>query len=308
VLSEAVRGSKISVGPPFFNRVNVPIALFLLFLTGVGPLLAWRKTSYDALRRNFAWPLAGAIAVGVLALAWGLRELYPLVCVTLSVFVTLTILAEFYRGGRVIASRDGTSLLTGVGELTMRNTRRYGGYVIHFGMVLIFVGISGSAFNQDIQKEMGIGDAISLGPYQILCQNFDQPSTSNYTSDRATLEIFRNGKSEMMLYPEHRTYLASRVSETIVAVESTPLRDLYLVYAGQSPETGRPVIHAYLNPLVKWIWFGGIVVVLGTGLAMLPNRRSALVLRPAVEKSWGERSSPEAAPASVPFLRTSGHD
>jgi cytochrome c-type biogenesis protein CcmF len=308
VLSEAVRGSKISVGPPFFNRVNVPIALFLLFLTGVGPLLAWRKTSYDALRRNFAGPLAGAVAVGVLALASGFRELYPLVCLTLSVFVTLTILAEFYRGGRVIASRDGTSLLAGVGELTMRNTRRYGGYVIHFGMVLIFVGISGSAFNKDIQKEMSVGDAIALGPYQILCQNFDQPSTSNYTSDRATLEIFRNGKSEMMLYPEHRTYLASRVSETIVAVESTPLRDLYVVYAGQSPETGRPVIHAYLNPLVKWIWFGGIVVVLGTGLAMLPNRRSALVLRPALEKSWGESSSPEAAPARVPFLRTNGHD
>jgi cytochrome c-type biogenesis protein CcmF len=308
VLSEAVTGNKISVGPPFFNRVNVPIALFLLFLTGVGPLLAWRKTSYDALRRNFAWPLTGGIALGVLAFAFGFREFYPLVCLILSVFVTLTILAEFYRGGRVIASRDGTSLLTGVGELTMRNTRRYGGYVIHFGMVLIFVGISGSAFNKDIQREMSVGDAISLGPYTILCQNFDQPSTANYKSDRATLEILRNGKSEMMLYPEHRTYLASRVSETIVAVESTPLRDLYVVYAGQSPETGRPVIHAYLNPLVKWIWFGGIVVVLGTGLAMFPARSAALVLRPATQKSWGDSGSPEAAPAGAPFFRRTGHD
>jgi len=308
VLSEAVTGNKISVGPPFFNRVNVPIALFLLFLTGVGPLLAWRKTSYDALRRNFAWPLVGGIAAGVLALALGFRDFYPLVCLILSVFVTLTILAEFYRGGRVIASRDGTNILTAVGELTMRNTRRYGGYVIHFGMVLIFIGISGSAFNQDQQKEMSVGDALSLGPYTILCQNFDQPSTANYTSDRATLEVFRDGKSQMMLYPEHRTYLASQVSETIVAVESTPLRDLYVVYAGHSPETGRPVIHAYLNPLVKWIWFGGIVVVLGTGLAMFPNRSSALVLRTATEKTWGENRSPQAATASAPFLQRTGHD
>ena len=308
VLSEAVTGSKISVGPPFFDRVNVPIALFLLFLTGVGPLLAWRKTSYDALRRNFAWPLTGGIAAGALAFALGLREFYPLVCLILSVFVTLTILGEFYRGARVLASRDGTSLLAGVGELTMRNTRRYGGYVIHFGIVLIFVGISGSAFNKDIQKEMSVGDALSLGPYTILCQNFDQPSTNNYKSDRATLEILRDGKSEMLLYPEHRTYLASQVSETIVAVESTPLRDLYVVYAGQSPETGRPVIHAYLNPLVKWIWFGGIVVVLGTGLAMFPNRSSSLVLRAAAQKSWGESSSPEAARASAPLLRSTGHD
>jgi cytochrome c-type biogenesis protein CcmF len=308
VLSEAVTGNKISVGPPFFNRVNVPIALFLLFLTGVGPLLAWRKTSLDALRRNFAWPLAGGIAAGGIAFTLGLRSPYPLVCLVLSVFVTLTIVAEFYRGGRVIASRDGTNLLTGIGELTMRNTRRYGGYVIHFGMVLIFVGISGSAFSKDIQKEMSVGDTISLGPYTILCQNFDQPSTTNYTSDRATLEIFRNGQSEMMLYPEHRTYLASQVAETIVAVESTPLRDLYLVYAGQSPETGRPVIHAYLNPLVKWIWFGGIVVVLGTGLAMFPHRSSALVLRPAPETTRATSGAPEAATAGAPFLESRGHD
>ena len=308
VLSEAVTGNKVSVGPPFFNRVNVPIALFLLFLTGVGPLLAWRKTSYDALRRNFAWPLAGGMAAGVLALALGFRDFYPLLCLILSVFVTLTILAEFYRGGRVIASRDGTNILTAVGELTMRNTRRYGGYVIHFGMVLIFIGISGSAFNQDKQNEMSVGDALSLGPYTILCQNFDQPSTANYTSDRATLEVLRDGKSQMMLYPEHRTYLASQVSETIVAVESTPLRDLYVVYAGHSPETGRPVIHAYLNPLVKCIWFGGIVVVLGTGLAMFRNRSSALVLRTATEKTWGENRSPRAATAGATFLKRTGHD
>ena len=308
VLSEAVTGNKISVGPPFFNRVNVPIALFLLFLTGVGPLLAWRKTSYDALRRNFAWPLAGGIAAGVLAFALGFRDFYPLVCLILSVFVTLTIVAEFYRGGRVIASRDGTNLLTAVGELTLRNTRRYGGYVIHFGMVLIFIGISGSALNQDKQKEMSVGDALSLGPYTILCQNFDQPSTANYSSDRATLEVLRDGKSLMMLYPEHRTYLASQVSETIVAVESTPLRDLYVVYAGHSPETGRPVIHAYLNPLVKWIWFGGIVVVLGTGLAMFPHRGSALLLRTATEKTWGENRSPQAATAGASYLERTGHD
>ncbi|HTR46122.1 MAG TPA: heme lyase CcmF/NrfE family subunit [Verrucomicrobiae bacterium] len=308
VISEAVNGSKISVGPPFFNKVNVPIALFLLLLTGVGPLLAWRKTSYDALRRNFAWPLAGGAVAGAVACALGFRELYPLICLILSVFVTLTIAAEFYRGARVIASRDGTNILTAVGELTMRNTRRYGGYVIHLGMVLIFVGISGQAFNRDIQKEMNIGDTIAIGPYTILCQNYDQPSTAVYTADRAALEVFRNGKSEMMLYPEHRVYLASQVPETEVAIESTPLRDLYVVYAGASPETGKPVIHAYLNPLVKWIWFGGIVVVLGTGLAMFPNRGAALVLRAATQGAWSETVSAQTAPASAPIRRSDAND
>src|ERR1700730_17378166 len=145
---------------PFFNKVNISIALFLLFLTGVGPLLAWRKTSLDALKRNFAWPLAGGIVAGAIAVLFGFREFYAVICLVLSVFVTLTIASEFYRGARVIASRDHTNLLTAVGELTMRNTRRYGGYVVHFAMVLIFIGVAGSAFNKDIQKEMAPGESL----------------------------------------------------------------------------------------------------------------------------------------------------
>ena len=164
VLSEWVEGSKISVGPPFFNKVMIPIALFLLMLTGVGPLLAWRKTSYDALKRNFAWPLGGGILAGVIAFIFGFRDLYALMCLILSVFVTLTIASEFFRGARVISARDGTNLLTSVGELTMRNTRRYGGYIVHFGMVLVFIGIAGTPFNRDIQKDLGIGDTLKIGP------------------------------------------------------------------------------------------------------------------------------------------------
>jgi cytochrome c-type biogenesis protein CcmF len=305
VLSEWVSNSKISVGPPFFNKVTVPIALFLLFLTGVGPLLAWRKTSLDALKRNFAWPLGGGIAAGIVAAIFGFRDFYALMCLIFSVFVAFTIFSEFYRGARVIAARDGTNLLSAVGELTMRNTRRYGGYVVHFGMVLIFIGIAGQAFNKDIQMEMAPGDSLAIGPYRILCQNFDRTANNNFESERATLEIFRDGHSEMMLYPERRFFLASQVTETMVAIQSKPLHDLYVVYAGRSPETGKPVIHAYLNPLVKWIWFGGIVLVLGTGLAMLPNRRATLVLRPAREKAWTEVP---AAPVGAIARASESHD
>jgi cytochrome c-type biogenesis protein CcmF len=286
ILSEWVVGSKISVGAPFFNKVNIPIAMFLLFLTGVGPLLAWRKTSADALKRNFAWPVAGGILAGIVAFILGFRQFYPLVCLILSVFVVLTIFSEFYRGARVVAAREGTNLLSAVGALTMRNTRRYGGYVIHLGIVMIFIGIAGSAFNKDVQAELSVGQSMTIGPYTILCQNFDATANDNYQSARATLEIFRGGKSQMMLYPERRFFPASGETETMVALRSTPLQDLYVVYAGRSPESGNPVIHAFLNPLVKWIWFGGIVVVLGTGLAMLPNRRTALAPASVPEKSW----------------------
>ncbi|MGA8222102.1 MAG: heme lyase CcmF/NrfE family subunit [Candidatus Acidiferrales bacterium] len=308
VLSEWVVGSKISVGPPFFNKVNIPIALFLMLLTGVGPLLAWRKTSYDALRRNFAMPVFGGVLTGVVAFIFGFRELYALVCLILCVFVTLTIASEFYRGARVIAARDGSNIISAVGELTMRNTRRYGGYVVHLGMVLIFIGVAGQAFNKDIQMEMAAGQTLSIGPYSILCQNFDRVANNNYESERATLEVFRNGRSEMMLYPERRFFLASQVTETMVANQSTPLRDLYIVYAGRSPESGKPVIHAYLNPLVKWIWFGGIVLVLGTGLALLPNRRAAIVLRPVTETSWGDAVGKDAAAIGAIAHRSDAHD
>jgi cytochrome c-type biogenesis protein CcmF len=309
VLSEWVTGNKISVGPPFFNKVNIPIALFLLFLTGVGPILAWRKTSFDALKRNFAWPLGIGIVAGAVAFVFGFRDFYALTCLILSVFVTLTIFSEFFRGARVIAQRDGTNLLSAVGDLTMRNTRRYGGYVVHFGMVLIFIGIAGQAFNKDVQMEMSPGQSLSIGPYTILCQNIDQVSNDNYQSERATLEVLRNGKSEMMLYPERRFFLTSQITQTVVALQSSPLRDLYVVYDGRSPDTGKPEIHAHLNPLVKWIWFGGIVVVLGTGLAMLPNRRAVLVLRAAAEKSWGQGVAPES-PSAVGAVtpRADAHD
>jgi cytochrome c-type biogenesis protein CcmF len=305
VLSEAVQGSQISVGPPFFNRVNIPIGLFLLFLTGVGPLLAWRRTSLDSLRRNFGWPLLGGLAAGAVAYPLGFRDFYALVCVVLSVFVALTISSEFLRGALVIRARAGVNLFSAVGQLTMRNTRRYGGYVVHYGMVLIFVGLSGAAFNQDKQMEMSPGSRMELGPYSLVCQTFTSRPEQNYTAERATIEAFRSGKQTMMLYPERRFYPANEQAGTMVAIYSTLKEDLYVVYAGRSPENGQPVIHAYLNPLVKWIWLGGAIVVLGTGLALLPNRQAVLVVRAAAQ-TVSVGAAPQ--PVTAPVQSYEGHD
>jgi cytochrome c-type biogenesis protein CcmF len=307
VLSEAVRGSKMSVGPPFFNRVNIPIGLFLLFLTGVGPLLAWRKTSMESLRRNFGWPLLGGVVAAAVAMAFGLRNFYVTLCLLLSVFVVLTIFAEFYRGARVIASRTGESLLPSAVHLTMRNTRRYGGYVVHFGIVLVFIGLSGQAFNQDKQMEMKPGSVMSIGPYTLHFQNFDSQQEPDYTSERATIDVDRGGRSVMMLYPQRRFYPANQESGTMVAISSTFKEDLYVVYAGRSPDTNLPVIHAYINPLVKWIWFGGVFVVLGTILALVPNRQAVLLMRPA-SQTVPVPGTAQAAPAAIPSPTARGHD
>jgi cytochrome c-type biogenesis protein CcmF len=305
VFSEWFSGSRISVGAPFFNKVNIPIGLILLFLTGVGPLLAWRKTSTESLKRNFGWPLLIGLLAGVVVFAFGVREFFSLVCLILCVFVTATIGMEFFRGARVIRSRSGASLLASAVDLTMRNTRRYGGYIVHMGMVLIFVGLAGAAFNRDAQKDMQPGSTLDIGRYRLLLQGFDSKAEKNYTSERMIVEVWRDNKPLMMLYPERRFFQTNEQSGTMVAIYSTLREDLYVVYAGQNPETQAPVIHAYLNPLVKWIWLGGLVVVLGTLVTLLPNRRAVLVLAAALETA-GTRQ-PEQALAPSMALRE-GHD
>jgi cytochrome c-type biogenesis protein CcmF len=300
VFSEWFSGSRISVGAPFFNKVNIPIGLLLLFLTGVGPLLAWRKTSTDSLKRNFGMPLLMGIAGAGLAFVLGYREPYSIVCLGLCVFVTGTIGLEFFRGAKVIRARSGASLLASAVELTMRNTRRYGGYIVHVGMVLIFVGLAGAAFNRDVQKEMKPGSTMQIGKYTLLLQSVDSTQEKNYTAERMIIEVMVNDKPSMMLYPERRFFAGGEQSGTMVAIYSTLREDLYVVYAGQSPENQIPVIHAYLNPLVKWIWLGGIVVVLGTLVTLMPNRRAVLVLAGAREAA-GEKTGGTALAPSTTF-------
>jgi len=271
--------SRISVGAPFFNKIMIPIGLAIMFLTGVGPLLAWGRTSTESLKRNFGWPLIIGALGGIVTFAIGYRNSFSVICLFLCFFVTGTIAMEFYRGARVISARTGMDLVTAGHELAMRNTRRYGGYVVHFGMVLIFIGLAGAAFSTDVQKTMNLGDSMHLGPYTLVLQSADTKAEKNYTAQRMIVEVLKNNQQRMMLYPEKRRFAGTeKANGTMVAIYSTLREDLYVVFAGQDQDTGLPVIHAFLNPLVKWIWLGGVVVVLGTILALLPNRRAVLAL------------------------------
>src|SRR5580693_8004716 len=168
ILSEFVQGHKVTVGPPFFNRVAIPVALLLLLLTAIGPLLAWRKTSLESLKRNFLFPAIGALATGVLLVALGMRPwkdvsyFYSLMTIMLSVLVALTVISEFVRGGRVIGCHTGQTLFASMVQLAHRNTRRYGGYIVHFGVIVIMIGFAGSVFNQDKEQEMGFGDKMTI--------------------------------------------------------------------------------------------------------------------------------------------------
>ena len=281
VLSEYVQGSKVTVGAPFYNRVNLPIGLFLLFLTGIGPLLAWRSTSLRSIRRNFVLP---GIAMGVTlvaSIAFGIRPweagddmqatYFSLITFTLAAGVMTAIGAEFLRGAAVLRTQTGKNLVSSMVLLVRRNTRRYGGYIVHFGIVVLFIGIAGGAFNQSREMEMGFGDEMKLGPYRLVCQSFTQDSNPNFETEYALLDAYKGGKKIAQLAPEKRFYIASQQSSTVVANHSTLSNDLYVIYEGKNPDTDKPIIKVFLNPLINWIWIGVGIVVFGTLLALVPN-------------------------------------
>jgi cytochrome c-type biogenesis protein CcmF len=300
ILSEYVQGSKVTVGAPFYNRVNIPIGLFLLFLTGIGPLLAWRSTSLRSIRRNFVLPcIAMAVAFVVVIIA-GVRpwsagddmqsEIFSLVTFTLAAGVITAIAAEFLRGANVVRTQTGKNLLGSTLLLIRRNTRRYGGYIVHFGIVVMFIGIAGGAFNQSREQEMGFGDVMKMGPYRLVCQSFSQDSNANYDTEFALLDVFKSEKKITQLAPERRFYNASQTTSTMVALHSTLAQDLYVIYEGKNPDTDKPIIKVFINPLMNWIWIGVLIVVLGTFVALVP------ALTPAAARARVAVPSPIGVP------------
>lgn len=285
IISEAVTGSKVSVGAPFFNRVNIPIFLFLLLLTGVGPLLAWRRTSWESLKRNFTYPTIIAVVTGASLILAGMRHPYALVSFMLSAFVIATIVAEFWRGARVIRSQSGRNIVQALVHLTLRNTRRYGGYIIHFGIVVMFIGITGAAFNQERESEMTPGSSLEVGRYGLTLRSQTSEDNPNYFAEKLVLDVSRDGKTVTTLRPERRFYKASEQPLTKVTIHSTWREDLYVYYAGDNQQTRSPIIHVYLNPLVRWLWVGGGLVMIGIFIALVPSRLPKRVVVPAAESA-----------------------
>jgi cytochrome c-type biogenesis protein CcmF len=299
ILSEYVEGSKVTVGAPFYNRVAIPIGLFLILLTGVGPLLPWRSASMKAIRRNFVLPVIAVWGTIFVCLACGLRpwkdgqfdtgSFYALVDFALAAGVLTAILSEFLRGAAVISKQTSRNLFDAMYLLVRRNTRRYGGYIIHIGVVIIVIGLAGTAFNRNEEKEMALHDKLTIGPYTLECVGATQDSNANYDSEFALLDVYKDGKratewthdgwrifkQPLQMAPEKRVYLASQQPQTMVAIHSVPGWDLYVVYEGVNPDTGQPIIKAFLNPLVSWIWVGVLLIIFGTAIALTPSQTPA---------------------------------
>jgi cytochrome c-type biogenesis protein CcmF len=287
-LSEAVTGHRLTVAAPFFNKWMVPIGFVLLFLTGVGPLLAWRKSTVSNLRDSFLFPVAlGVVTAGVLA-ALGVRVWSSGLCFALSAMVIGTILQEFWRGANIRRRNTGTDLLTAIVGLVGRNKRRYGGYIVHLGIVLIFLGFGGNGFKRDEQVLLKRGEEAKIGRYTIRNNGIKVTDDGQKQATTAFLGIFADGKQIDSLYPAKWAFRNHENEPTTeVAIRRTFAEDLYIVLAFQASDlaTQTATLQIVVNPLVNWIWFGFGIMALGTGIALLPERAYsfAVAKMPATE-------------------------
>ena len=295
VISEAVRGVKITVGPPFFNKVNAPLALVLMFLMGVGPLIAWRRSSAANLLRTFTAPAMIGIATGLGAAIAGLRRWYVLAAFSLAAFVIGTIIAEFRRGvsarGRLVGERPPKAFV----NLVAKNNRRYGGYIIHLGVVLAFVGIVASSFFRlEVKKTVKAGESIDVGPYELFYTGMKNTETAHLESSRAQVEVMRDGKPIALMQPAKLFYKRQGQPATVVALRSTPVHDLYVVLAGVDEGTGQATFQIFLTPLVFWLWAGGLLMAFGTVIVMWPNLRERVAIAEAVKLRVAVDATPHA--------------
>jgi cytochrome c-type biogenesis protein CcmF len=273
VLAEAVRGVKVSVGAPFFNKVTVPLAYALLVLMGVGPLIAWRRASWDNLKRNFTYPILAAAAVAVSTLFWT-RNPYALISFSVCAFVTGTIVFEFYKG--VYARRQiipGTSVPQALWTLFTRNRRRYGGFVVHFGVVVTIIGITVSS-NFAIEKEvrMARGEVVHVGNYDL---RYDGRRAYNEVYREVVwtdFTVLRDGREVTKLAAGKSFHPNEQQPIAQVGIRSTPWEDLYLTLGGVEPDGSAATLKVMVNPMVMWIWLGGLIITFGALITIIPSR------------------------------------
>jgi cytochrome c-type biogenesis protein CcmF len=276
IISEAVRGVKITVGPPFYNQVNVPIGLALLALIGIGPIIAWRKATWSNLKKNFLKPMmfaavGGAILFPIVPLS-NRSEVYTYITFILCIFVLSSMLIEFYKGTMARYASSQT-YLSALGSLIWNNKRRYGGYTVHIGIVMIYAGIAASSsYGIHTEKRLKIGETIEIRDYTLRYEKLAAiQATSVKTRIVAQLAVEKDGKRIWTARPEKEFYKGQNQPVSEVDVRSTMASDLYVILADFS-EDESATIKVYHNPMVKWLWTGGWVIALGTMVSAWPDR------------------------------------
>ena len=277
ILSEWVTDEKITVAAPFFNQVNLPLGLALLVLTGVCPLIAWRKASLKNFRRNFLSPLFVGLMSGGVAVFLGIYEFTPLLFFSACGFVSMTIVYEFYKGARARQTIRPTGFLIALKDLTLMNKRRYGGFIIHFGVVLVFLGIIASSFfSVDEFFTLKQGEKFEIKGYELHFIGLSERRDPEKNIVIAHLNVLTNGRKIGEIRPEKHYHHKSEQPMTEVKIRSTLREDLYLILSGWDKE-GVATFHVFVNPLVQFIWIGIGIMVLGGVFVLFPNKKTGSV-------------------------------
>jgi cytochrome c-type biogenesis protein CcmF len=278
VFSELILGERTVVGPAFFNGVAGPLFLFLLFLTGVGPLIAWRRASLSMLRRQFLWPTLTGVAA-LLGSWWMVRrglgaytptDLYGLLAWGLGAFVIATIVQEYWRAIRARVRKGEENAFQAFFTLLRKNQQRYGGYIVHLGVVFVMIGVAGSILNEERLTNVSPGQDIELNGYRLRYLTAEAIPEQHYGGARARIALYDHGKPVGVMVPEKRMYWLEEQPASIPAVHSTLREDLYVILTALEND-GSATLKIYRNPLVNWIWFGGLVFVVGTVAIMWPH-------------------------------------
>jgi len=278
-ISEAVTGQRITVAQTFFNRWMLPVGLILLLLTGIGPLLAWRKSSVSNMRYQFLWPTVGGLVTGVAVVALGLRVWTSGLCFMFSGFVLGTIAQEFWRGAVVRRRSTGTDLFTAMVGLVGRSRRRYGGYIVHVGIVMMFLGFAGQGFKLNKLAALRPGDTMTLGHFTVRHDAVKATDDGAKQMITGHVTVFEDGKEVGKMYPARWFYRKHEQEPTTeVAIRRRAGEDLYIVMQTFELSDQSVNIEVHVNPLVNWIWLGFAVMAIGTGLALLPERTFAFAM------------------------------
>jgi len=276
VLSEITQGVKITVGPGFYNRVNVPIALILMLLMGVGPLLAWRRPTGATIARVFTLPAVFGMVGAVVAFASGIRNVSVILVMTFAALILGSVLVELYRGATAYAGAKGGSLLLAAIKVVLGNRRRYGGYIVHLGMVLIFMGLAGAPLTREVTGTIVPNESLSVGNYTLKYMNMRWVPTKERLAVTTRLKAFHKGQALGYLVPEKRFYENREDQPTSeVSILSNWKEDLYVALTGYNRD-GRASFRILINPLVPWLWVGGYIVGFGVLLAVWPRRPRVL--------------------------------
>lgn len=273
LLSEAVRGVKVSVGAPFFNLVNTPIFLALIFLMGVGPLIAWRRASAENLRRNFLWPVLSGVGAAALVRALGVANLLVLAAFGLVVFVAGTIVLDFVRAARA-RRRTGDGWAAATLGLLLRQSRRYGGFIVHLGVLVVALGVTGSqAWSVATEATLDRGQSVELAGYAVRFEGLSAAEESNHFRVSGAFAVSNGARAVGVLSPAKKFYPQEQTPIAYVDYRLGLMEDVYLVLGDFARDGTQATVKLQVNRMVSWLWIGGLILTVGTALAILPEGR-----------------------------------